>query len=43
MAVNNTPVASPEQLRSLVEKAKGTIALLVRRGDASLYVPIDLG
>ena len=43
MAVNNTPVTSPEQLRSLVEKAKGTVALLVRRGEASLYVPVDVG
>jgi serine protease Do len=43
MAVNNTPVTSPEQLRSLVEKARGTVALLVRRGEASLYVPVDIG
>ena len=43
MAVNNMPVTSVEQLRSLVEKAKGTVALLVRRGDASIYVPVDVG
>jgi serine protease Do len=43
MAVNGVPVTSVEQLRSLVEKAKGTVALLVRRGEASIYVPVNLG
>ena len=26
-----------------VEKAKGSVALLVRRGDASIFVPIEIG
>jgi len=42
-AVNGTPVKSPDDLRRQVEKAKGSIALLVRRGDASIFVPIEIG
>jgi len=42
-AVNGTPVKSPDELRRQVEKAKGSIALLVRRGDASIFVPIEIG
>jgi serine protease Do len=42
-AVNGTPVRSPDELRKQVEKAKGSVALLVRRGDASIFVPIEIG
>jgi serine protease Do len=42
-AVNGRPVKSVEELRTAAEKAKGTVALLVRRGDASIFVPIDVG
>jgi serine protease Do len=42
-AVNGTAVKSPDELRRQVEKAKGSVALLVRRGDASIFVPIDIG
>jgi serine protease Do len=42
-AVNGTPVKSPQDLRSAAEKAKEGIALLVRRGDQSIFVPIELG
>ena len=42
-AVNGTPVKSPDELRRQVEKAKGSVALLVRRGDASIFVPIEIG
>ena len=42
-AVNGTPVKSPDDLRRQVEKAKGSIALLVRRGDASIFVPLEIG
>ena len=42
-AVNGTPVKSPDDLRKQVDKAKGSIALLVRRGDASIFVPIEIG
>jgi serine protease Do len=43
LAVNNTPVTSAEQLRSITEKAGKHIALLVQHGDAKVFVPIDLG
>ena len=42
-AVNGTPVKSPDDLRRQLEKAKGSVALLVRRGDASIFVPLDIG
>src|SRR5438067_10131408 len=42
-AVNGAPVKSPDDLRKQVEKAKGSVALLVRRGDASIFVPIEVG
>ncbi len=43
LAVNSTPVKSVEQLRSLVDKAGKHVALLVRHGDASEFVAIDVG
>lgn len=43
LSVNGEPVNSVEQLRTLVAKASKRIALLVQRGDAKLFVPIDLG
>ena len=42
-AVNGTPVKTPDDLQKQVAKAKGSIALLVRRGDASIFVPIEIG
>jgi serine protease Do len=42
-AVNGTPVKSVEDLRKLVSNAKDSVALLVRRGDASIFVPIEIG
>ena len=43
LSVNNTPVTSAEQLRALAKKAGKHIALLVKHGDAKVFVPIDLG
>ncbi|HXX85029.1 MAG TPA: DegQ family serine endoprotease [Casimicrobiaceae bacterium] len=43
VAVNNTPVKSPEQLRELIAKAGKTIALLVQREDARIFIPVTLG
>jgi serine protease Do len=43
LAVNNQPVKSVQQLRTLVDKAGKHVALLVQREDAKVYVPIDLG
>ena len=42
-AVNGKPVKSVEELKAAAEKAKGSIALLVRRGDDSIFVPIEIG
>jgi serine protease Do len=42
-AVNGKPVKSVEELRAIAEEAKGTVALLVRRGEASIFVPVDIG
>jgi serine protease Do len=42
-AVNGSPVKSVDDLRRATEKAKGTVALLVKRGEASIFVPIEIG
>ena len=41
-AINGKPVKSVDDVRKLVPE-QGQIAILVRRGDASLYVPIEVG
>ncbi len=43
IAANGTPVRSVDQLRSLVAGTKNHVALLVQRGDARVFVPVDLG
>jgi len=43
VAVNNTPVKNAQQLRSLVDRAGKHVALLVRHGDASEFVAINIG
>jgi serine protease Do len=43
LGVNDQPVKSVRELRKAVEKAGKHIALLVQRGDATVYVPVDLG
>jgi serine protease Do len=43
LAVNGTKVADADQLRNLVSKSGKHVALLVERGDARMFVPIDLG
>ncbi|HEX5128645.1 MAG TPA: DegQ family serine endoprotease [Usitatibacter sp.] len=42
-AVNGKPVKSVDELRAAAEKSNGTVALLVRRGDASIFVPVEVG
>ena len=42
-AVNGQQVKSVEDLRAAVAKAKDNIAVLVRRGDATVFVPIEIG
>jgi len=41
-AINGKPVKSVEDVRKLVPE-EGQVAILIRRGDASLYVPIEVG
>ena len=41
--MNGQPVKSPGDLREAVEKRKGTVALLIRRGEASIFVPVEIG
>jgi len=43
VAVNNVPVTSPEQLKELIGKAGKTVALLVQREDARIFIPVPLG
>jgi serine protease Do len=43
LAVNGTPITDVEQLRQLVTKSGKHVALLVERGEARLFVPVDLG
>src|SRR5262245_19907641 len=41
VAVNGKQVKSAEELRSAAAKAKGNVAVLVKRGDQSIFVPIE--
>ena len=43
VAVNNTPVKSPEHLKELIGKAGKTVALLVQRDDARIFIPVTIG
>jgi serine protease Do len=43
IAANGTSVTSVEQLRSVVSGSKSHVALLVQRGEARVFVPIELG
>ena len=43
VAVNGKRLKSVEELRSATAKSKGTVALLIKRGDQSIFVPIELG
>ena len=36
-------VKSVEELKSLIEKAGKTVALLVQRQDARIFIPVTLG
>jgi serine protease Do len=42
VAVNGKRVKNAEELRLAAAKAKGTLALLVKRGDQSIFVPIEV-
>ena len=43
LALNGESIKGVEQLRALVDNAKGKFALLVQRENARIYVPINLG
>jgi serine protease Do len=43
LAVGSARVADAEELARLVEAAKGRVALLVKRDDVEIFVPVELG
>ncbi len=43
LGVNNKSVNDPEQLKQVVDAAKGKVAVLVQRQNARIFVPVDLG
>jgi serine protease Do len=42
IGVNGRRIESPSQLRDAVRSAKGSVALLVQRGEAQIFVPIPV-
>src|SRR3989442_344318 len=43
LAFNHQPVKNVEQLRRLVDRSRGSVALLIQREGNKIYVPIRLG
>jgi serine protease Do len=43
VAVNNTPVKSVEELKTVIDKSGKTVALLVQRNDVRIFIPVTLG
>jgi len=43
LAVNGTPVKSVAQVREVVAHSDKSVALLVQRGDAKIFVPVRIG
>ncbi len=43
VSVNRTAVKSPEHLKELISKAGKTVALLVQREDARIFIPVTIG
>lgn len=43
LAVNGQPVTSVQQLKTMVSRAGDSIALLIQRDNAQIFVPVDLG
>jgi len=43
VSVNSTPVNSVEELRALIGKSGKTVALLVQREDARIFIPVTVG
>jgi serine protease Do len=43
VSVNRKPVNSPEELKAAVDNAGKTLALLIKREDGQLFVPVTIG
>ncbi len=43
LAVNGRPVTSVDQLKQMVSQAGNSLALLIERDNAQIFVPVDLG
>ena len=43
LSVNGKPLKNPDELKAAAQHAGKTIALLVQRNDARIFVPVDLG
>jgi len=43
LALNNQPVRSVDQLRRLVDRSRGSVALLIQREGSKIYVPVRIG
>jgi len=42
LSINGVPASSVDQVRTEVKRAKGTVALLVQRGDDKIFVPVRI-
>ncbi len=43
LAVDGTGVSNVSELRSLIDKHEGPVALLIQRGEERIFVPVELG
>ncbi|HZZ10462.1 MAG TPA: DegQ family serine endoprotease [Paraburkholderia sp.] len=43
LAVNGRPITSVDQLKQMISSAGNSIALLIQRDNAQIFVPVDLG
>jgi serine protease Do len=43
LSLNGEKIENVDQLRALVDKAKGNVAVLVKRDDATMFVPVQIG
>ncbi|WP_459615392.1 DegQ family serine endoprotease [Bordetella sp. 2513F-2] len=43
LSINGVPATSVAQLRKELDRAKGTVALLVQRGENQIFVPVRIG
>ncbi|MFP6558065.1 DegQ family serine endoprotease [Paraburkholderia sp. B3] len=43
LAVNGRPVSTADQLKQMIAQAGNSIALLIQRDNAQIFVPVDLG